>query len=90
MNLLKKIKPIKFEWDKHNKEKNWIKHKVDFRECEEIFFNEPLKTFKDIKHSQKENRFIALGVSNENRKLLIVFAIRNKKIRIISARNQSN
>lgn len=90
MNLLHKIKPIKFEWDKFNKEKNWEKHQVDFRECEEIFFNEPLEIFKDIGHSQKEDRFAALGISNKNRKLFIVFTIRNIKIRVISARNQNS
>ena len=90
MKLLNKIKPIKFEWDKFNKEKNWKNHQVDFRECEEIFFNEPLKIFKDIKHSQEEDRFIALGISNRNKKLFIVFTIRNIKIRVISARNQNS
>jgi uncharacterized DUF497 family protein len=85
---LGKLKPLKFDWDEHNKYKNWERHKVDFRECEQVFFNRPLKTFYDIKHSQKEDRFVALGITNEGRKLYIVFTIRNKKIRIISARNQ--
>ncbi|MBU0618947.1 BrnT family toxin [Patescibacteria group bacterium] len=84
-----KIKPIKFDWDKDNKYKNWEKHKVDFKECEEIFFNKPLKTLYDTKHSQKENRFIAFGKTNKNKKLYIVFTIRSNKIRIISARKQS-
>lgn len=83
------LKPLEFEWDENNKYKNWKRHKVDFREGEQIFFNEPLKIFYDIKHSQKENRFIALGTTDRNRKLYIVFTVRNKKIRIISARNQS-
>lgn len=86
---LRRLKPLEFDWDKDNKYKNWEKHQVDFRECEEIFSNKPLKTFYDIKHSQKEDRFIALGTTDKNRKLYIVFTVRNKKIRIISARDMS-
>jgi len=85
---LKKLRPLKFEWDKGNKEKNWLRHKVKFSEAEEIFFNRPLKTFYDIKHSQKKDRFAALGITNKGRKLTIIFTIRNKKIRVISARDQ--
>lgn len=81
--------PISFNWDKGNIDKNWRKHKVHFKEAEEVFFSKPLKIFKDIKHSQKEDRFVALGVTNKKRSLSLVFAIRSGKIRIVSARNQS-
>lgn len=84
-----KLKPLEFDWDEHNIEKNWEKHNVNFKECEEIFFNEPLKTFYDVKHSQEEVRFIALGKTDENRKLFIAFTIRSRKIRVISARDMS-
>lgn len=87
--MTKPLKPLKFEWNKGNKDKNWIKHKVDFKECEQIFFNKNVEILTDTKHSQKEERFIALGVTNENRELFIVFVYRNKKIRIISARDMS-
>jgi len=87
--VLLNLKPIRFDWDKANKHKNKTKHNVDFKECEQIFFNNQLKTFIDTKHSQQESRFIALGKTDEQRKLTIVFTIRNKKIRIISARPQS-
>jgi len=86
---VKRFKPLAFDWDEANKDKNWVKHEVDFRECEQVFLNRPLKTFCDIKHAQKEDRFIALGITNKKRKLYLVFTIRNSKIRIISARNQS-
>ena len=32
---------VGFDWDEGNKQKNWEKHQVDFRECEEVFFNQP-------------------------------------------------
>lgn len=84
-----KPKPLRFDWDESNKYKNWERHRVDFRECEEIFFNKPLKIFYDYKHSQKEDRFTAFGITNKGRKLTVIFTIRKNKIRIISARGQS-
>jgi uncharacterized DUF497 family protein len=81
--------PTEFEWDEANIKKNRLKHKVEFKECEEVFLNEPIKIFKDIKHSQKESRYTALGITDRGRKLYLVFTIRNGKIRIVSARDQS-
>jgi len=86
---MKAIKIIGFDWDEGNKDKNYQKHKVSFKEAEEVFFNRPLKVFKDKKHSQVEERFIALGKTDSGRKLFIAFTIRKKKLRVISARDQS-
>ncbi len=79
-----------FDWDEGNRGKNWIKHKVDYRESEEIFFNKPLFIDEDVKHSSKEKRFEVLGQTNKGRRLFVTFTIRNNKIRIISARDQDN
>lgn len=87
--VIEKIKPVKFDWNKNNVNKNWEKHRVDYRECEEIFLKGQLKILYDIKHSQKEKRYIAFGQTNKDRRLYIVFTIRNKNIRVISARDQS-
>ena len=73
-----------------NKEKNWVKHRVMWKECEEIFTNEPLDIAPDPLHSQKEMRYAALGKTNSGRLLFVVFTTRQGKIRIISARNQDN
>ena len=81
--------PVLFEWDQGNIDKNWKKHRVNNKETEETFFNKPLKIYKDKKHSQKEDRFVALGITNKKRRLYIIFTLRKEKIRIISARNQS-
>lgn len=78
-----------FEWDEANLHKNWLKHKVAHFECEEIFFNEPLIAAHDISHSEHEDRYYALGKTNNGRLLFVVFTIRNKKIRVISARDMS-
>ncbi|MDI6731686.1 MAG: BrnT family toxin [Candidatus Margulisbacteria bacterium] len=78
-----------FEWDSANLDKNWDKHKVAHFECEEVFFNKPLVVSPDIKHSSHEARFYALGKTNRNRFLFVVFTVKNKKLRVISARDMS-
>lgn len=78
-----------FQWDERNADKNWIKHKVSRTECEEVFFNEPLLIASDIKHSDAESRFYALGRTDEGRPLFVVFTLREKLIRMISARDMS-
>lgn len=78
-----------FDWDKGNITKNKKGHNVDKSESEQIFFNKPLVLLPDPKHSKPEKRFGALGVSDKKRRLAIYFTIRNKKIRVISARDQS-
>lgn len=70
-------------------EKNWKKHSVYYREAEEVFLNKPLIILKDARHSRKEDRFIAYGVTNNSRALFLVFTVRIQKIRIISVRDQS-
>jgi uncharacterized DUF497 family protein len=78
-----------FEWDNNNADKIWRKHQVSPSECEQVYFNLPLVVTDDVKHSQKENRYYALGHTDTGRLLFIVFTIRRKKIRVISARNMS-
>ena len=78
-----------FEWDEGNLLKNWEKHGVSAPECEQIFFNNPLITGHDKRHSQKEIRLFALGQTDTGRLLFVVFTIRNELIRVISARNMN-
>lgn len=78
-----------FDWDDGNLDKNWITHQVSNSECEEIFFNLPLVLDDDREHSIEEKRYYALGQTNLNRWLFIVFTLRNNKIRVISARDMS-
>jgi len=78
-----------FAWDEYNIHKNWDKHQVSWWECEDIFSNEPLLLADDSIHSVKEDRYFALGKTDENRKLFVSFTVREKNIRIISARDMS-
>lgn len=78
-----------FDWDKHNVEKNWFRHKVTPEECEQIFFNLPLVSGRDAGHSDRESRFYALGKTDSERKLFVVFTVRDNRVRMISARDMS-
>lgn len=80
--------PIEFEWDKHNIE-HVRKHKVEPGECEQLFFNIPFIVNPDFAHSRGEERYFALGKTNMNRTLVVIFTIRKAKIRIITARDAS-
>ena len=75
-----------FEWDKGNEQKN-IKHGVTPAEAEQVFLNEPLVVLDDLKHSDSEQRYHALGKTSEGRLLHITFTIRTTMIRVISARD---
>ena len=80
---------IGFEWDDGNIHKNEKKHGLKWSMIEEIFFNDPLLIVEDFKHSQQECRCVALGVNNLEELLTVVFTVRAKKIRVISARMMS-
>ena len=77
-----------FNWDTGNLE-HIKKHKVEYTECEEIFQNNPLLINQDETHSQIEVRYRAYGQTNQGRELVVIFTIRNNRIRIVSARDQT-
>jgi len=78
-----------FEWDEGNLTKNWEKHDVSEGECEQIFFRQPLIVRRDKKHSKLENRYYALGRTDAERLLFLVFTVRKEKVRVISARDMT-
>lgn len=82
-----------FEWDKGNIDKSYQKHGISIREAEEAFLDKHVFLQEDIKHSEKEERFIAISKTRKNEMLFSIFTTRNneqssstKKIRIISTR----
>lgn len=86
--IVKAAKGIRgFVWDSGNINKNWKKHRVTSTECEEAFFDENKVALKDVLHSGKEERFIILGKTKQGHLLFVVFTVRRKKIRVISARD---
>lgn len=75
-----------FEWDKGNIDKSYQKHGITPNEAEEVFLDKDILLLEDIKHSQREERFEAIGKIVKGIILFIVFTVRKDKIRIISAR----
>src|SRR6266852_6191396 len=77
-----------FEWDEGNRDKNWEKHRVPNGQAEEVFFHRPLLFFESGQPSL-ESRYLLLGQSGGGRKLAVVFTVRGKRVRVISARDMS-
>jgi uncharacterized DUF497 family protein len=77
-----------FDWDAGNARKSADKHGVSQVEAEQVFFNDPLLVAADTGHSIDEQRFHALGHTDEGRLLHVTFALRThgRFIRVISAR----
>ncbi|MBP9673885.1 MAG: BrnT family toxin [Bacteriovoracaceae bacterium] len=89
MRIEDKLKDcIGFDWDHGNGEKNWIKHQVTQIESEQVFLNGPVIA-ESTDQELKEIRFLALGMTNKNRSLTVIFTVRKNLIRVISARNMS-
>jgi uncharacterized DUF497 family protein len=77
---------LAFEWDDIKAKQNLKKHGVSFEEASTIFGDPLARTIHDPLHSEEEDRFVNLGESQRRRLLVVVFAERGDKIRIISAR----
>jgi uncharacterized protein len=78
-----------FDWSGGNAEKNWEGHHVTPLEAEQVFFNTPFLAGVDPGHSQRESRFYALGQTDDGRELFIAFTMRNRRLRVVSARDMS-
>ena len=86
MYMVKQEDIVEFEWDKGNIDKNYEKHGTSIKEAEEVFLDEDLLQLDDVKHSQTEKRFTAIGNTFQKKLLFATFTIRNGNIRIISVR----
>jgi uncharacterized DUF497 family protein len=76
-----------FEWVRLKAESNLKKHGVSFEEAKTAFSDEAQFHYPDHAHSIEEQRFICLGMSDQQRLLMIVYTEGvTDKIRIISAR----
>lgn len=80
-------KTIVFEWDGGNRDKNFIKHCVTHEECEEVFFDPHKRLFKKVLYAGTEERHLLIGCTKDQRLLFVVFTLRGKRIRVISARD---
>lgn len=77
---------IKFEWDPRKARRNPRKHGVDFTEASTVFADPLSITIPDPDHSQDEERWITMGLSNRQRLLVVVHTEDGETNRLISAR----
>ncbi len=79
---------ISFEWDSRKASANLRKHGVSFEEAKTVFFDEHARLIDDPDHSEDEDRFVLLGLSQSLRLLLVCHCYRadGEVIRVISAR----
>ena len=75
-----------FEWDPKKAEYNARKHGVPFDEASTVFGDPLALLMPDPDHSLGEKRYIVLGMSNQQRLLVVAFAERPPRTRLISAR----
>ncbi|HLB59591.1 MAG TPA: BrnT family toxin [Bdellovibrionota bacterium] len=83
---------LDFTWDERKNEENIKKHGISFEEAKTVFKNFPLEIFYDPEHSASEDRYLAVGFSDQGR-VLVVVHIENSQgtqIRIISARQATS
>ena len=78
-----------FEWGRRKAEANRRKHGVSFEEAQSVFTDPLALTLPDPDHSDDEERFIELGMSDSRRVLVVGYTERGPRIRLINAREAS-
>ncbi len=77
-----------FDWDEDKNITNIKKHGISFDEASTVFFDERAILFDDPEHSEDEERFLLLGMSEEANLCIVCHCYRKSDtvIRLISAR----
>lgn len=82
------MKKIRFEWDQNKAAVNKMKHGISFIEAQTVFYDDQALVIDDPDHSEKEERFIILGISEKTNLLVVCHCYRLNEtiVRLISAR----
>jgi uncharacterized DUF497 family protein len=80
-----------FEWDPTKARDNLDKHGVAFEEAATVFKDSKAISIFDPDHSETEDRWVTMGISEKGRLLLVIHTFRKESeeavtIRIISGR----
>ena len=77
---------MRFEWDTEKNRTNISKHQLDFADVWKVF-TRPVLVFPDERIDYGEDRFIAIGLLDETRVVVVVYTESDKDvIRVISFR----
>lgn len=77
-----------FEWDENKNLINQKKHGISFDDAKSVFYDDSAILFDDPDHSEYEDRFLIVGMSDIKGICIVSHCYRgvNDRIRIISAR----
>lgn len=75
-----------FEWDPEKAATNLRIHRVSFEEASTVFADPLAMLMADPDHSVDEERYVLLGLSTRRSLLVVAFAERPPRTRLISAR----
>ena len=78
--------PYSFEWDPARATSNLKDHGVSFDEATTVFGDLLAMNMPDPDRSEGEERFLVLGMSEKSRLVVVSYAERSPRTRIISAR----
>ncbi len=73
-----------FEWDERKARTNLRRHRVDFADAATVFEDDRAVTVAD--EDSDEERYSTIGLDALGRGLVVIYTVRGKRIRIISAR----
>jgi len=79
-----------FEWDPEKARENEQKHGISFFEASEVFDDDHSSSVRDPDHSIDEARYLIFGMSRQGRYLVVSYAERGDRIRLISARQMTS
>ncbi|MGH9461357.1 MAG: BrnT family toxin [Vicinamibacteria bacterium] len=79
---------MEFEWDGRKAASNLTKHGVDFADAVTVLDDELAVTVRD--DSGSEERYVTIGMDATGRLVVVVYAWRGERVRIISARRPTS
>ncbi len=80
---------MEFEWDENKNKLNKEKHGIDFNDAKKVFDDEKSKISPDLRKDYGENRWKIIG-KIYGTIISVIYTVRDKVTRIISARKSSN
>ena len=75
-----------FEWDEQKNVANITKHGVSFEVASEVFKDPLSLTIADPDHSESEDRFVTIGMTQSATMAVVSHTDREGRVRIITAR----
>jgi uncharacterized protein len=82
------MQELHFQWNEKKLLSNIKKHGIHFAEASTVFYDENALEYYDPDHSEKEERYLMLGISRNLRVLVVSYCHRESDaiIRIITSR----